>query len=230
MPQIPDFSIPAWLPYFIFGGIGLVIILVPLKILWEATKSRRERSHKLEKFIDRLRERFGEVVFHRGLFGPSRVTMKHEGRKLTIWIADLDELIIQLDENIGCPFAAVIKTRGRWRTKWAMIGLRVLPLFQTHDPMIDDAVAIYTDGPFGGYLFELIHSSVTKEGKPSGVAESLIVIRRAPGVKSFRLWMTPGGPMRLRVSMHAEDMLYRPDEMETIVHHLQQLYDKFAGY
>ncbi len=230
MLNLPDLHIPAWLPYFVFGGIAFIVIIVPLKFLWEATKGRRERSHKIEKFIDRLRERFAEVVLHRGIFGPSRVTLKHESRKLTIWISDVDELVVQLDENIGCPFAGVIKTRGRFRTKWAMIGMRILPLFETHDAMIDDAVAIYTSGPFGGYLYELVHSSINLEGKPSGVAESLIVLRRAPGVKSFRLWMTPGGPLRFRVRMHAEDLLFRPDQMETIVHHLHQLYDKFAGY
>jgi len=229
MAGIPEINIPAWLPWFILGGIGFVVIAVPLKMIWDATRGRRERSHKIETFIDRLRERFGEVVMHRGIFGPSRVTMKHEGRKVTVWIADLNEIVVQLDENVGCPFAGVIKTRGRFRWKWALLGLRPIRLFETHDPMIDDAVAIYAEGAFAGYLYELIHDSVTVEGKPSGVAESLIVLRRAPGVRRFRLTMAPGGPMRMRIRMHAEDLLYRPDQMEAVVHHLQAIFDKLAG-
>lgn len=226
MPHLPD--LPSWLPAFLIGGVALIVIGVPLKILWEATRSGRERSDKIGKFVDRLRERFSEVAFHRGAIGPSRVSFKHEGRACSIWISDVGEIAVQLDETIGCPFPLVVKTKGRWTPGVAFVGLRGLPRVLTHDPMVDDAVAIYTTESFGGYLRELILDGMRVDGKPSGVAESFVVLRRAPGVRSFRLTAAPGGQMRLRLRLHGEDLLFRPDEMESIVHHLQALYDRLV--
>jgi hypothetical protein len=228
LPELPE--IPAWIPYFVLGGIAFIIVVVPLKILWEATTSRRERSQKVEKFLDRLRERFNEVSFRRGIIGPSRVTFKHNARKVTLWIADLDELVVQLDENISCKMPMVVKTKGRWTPKWALLGLRPLPRVLTHDSMIDDAVAIYATAALASYLYEVVQFSVTKEGKPSEVADSLIVLRRAPGVRKFRLTMTPEGPLRIRLRLSTEDMLYRPDQLESVIHHLQRLYDTLVAY
>src|SRR5262245_32686294 len=226
MPHLPD--LPPWLPYFLIGGVALVVVGVPLKILWEATRAGRDRSMKIGQFVDRLRERFGEVALHRGMIGPDHISFKHEGRPGSIWISGVDEIALELDEKIGFPFPLVVKTRGRWTPPTALLGWRTLPRIEIHEPMIDDAVAIYTTEVFGGYLRELILEGLPGEGKPAGVAESFVILRGALGVRSFRLTSTPGGQLRIRLRFHSEDLLFRPDDMESIVHHLHALHDKLV--
>src|SRR5262245_29633124 len=85
----PPVDLPAWLPWFLIGGVGIVLVGVPLKVMYDATRSGRDRGRKIDSFIDRLRERFAEVAAVRLPFRPIRVTFKHEGRRFVMLISDL---------------------------------------------------------------------------------------------------------------------------------------------
>lgn len=238
MNPIPglDLQIPDWLPWFLWGGLALVVVGVPLRVLWTATRRGRDRSERSAKFVDRLRERFGEVALRRGVVGPDRVVFSHDGREGAVWIDGDHGLTIEAGGNVGFPVPFIVKTKGRWTGGTAFLGLRPLPRIEIHDAMIDDAVAIYTTPTFGGWLRERILEDLDARPEPakgeiarqSTVAESLVVLRRAPGVRSFRLTGRPGGRLRLRLRLHSEDLLYRPDEMESLVHHLVNLYDRLV--
>jgi hypothetical protein len=96
---------------------------------------------------------------------------------------------------------------------------------RTHDPLIDDTLAIYASEPFGAYLRELALDGIPAQGKPTGLAESLVVLRRLPGVRHFEFRMSPASGFRLTFLLRADDLLYRPDDLEAAVHHAFRLYD-----
>jgi hypothetical protein len=102
---------------------------------------------------------------------------------------------------------------------------RVLSRILTHDPLIDDSVALYATPIFGSYLRDVALDGMPAEGKPTGLAESLVILRQLPGVKHFELRMSPSGGFRVSFLLRSDDMLYRPEELESAVHHAFQLYD-----
>jgi hypothetical protein len=220
-------QIPPWIQAFVIVGIGLVILLVPIKVLLEMTKGARDRMRRLRDLSDRLKERFGAVQVERGIFGPSRIHFTHEGRPATIFQPDEDELVLRLEPRIQPRYPLIIETRGPINWGFAVMwdAFRILPRVHTHDPLIDESLAIYASGTFGNYLRELTLDGIPAQGKPTGLAESLVVLRRLPGVRHFEFRMSPAGGFRLSFELRADDLIYRPDELEAAVHHAFRLYD-----
>jgi hypothetical protein len=191
------------------------------------TKGARDRMRRLHDLADRLKERFGAVQLERGVVGPGRIHFTHEDRPATFLQPGEDELILRLEPEIQPKYPVLIETRGRIDWGWAVMwdALRFLPRVRTHDPLIDDTLAIYASAPFGSYLRELALDGIPAGGKPTGLAESLVILRRLPGVDRFRFLMSPGGGFRLSFRLRADDLLFRPDELEAAVHHAFRLYD-----
>lgn len=232
MPELHffDLRIPDWIPIFVMAGVGLVVVAVPLRLLWKATRGLRARGEKLEQFADRLRERFNEVSLSRGLIGPSSISFKHERRRVCVTVHDPRRVTVRMDETPTPKFACVMTTNRRFLPPLALAGLRLLPRIRTFDPLLDDAVAIYATPVFGSYLRDMITDAVTIEGKPSGLPESLICLRRLSGVRKFRLWTAPEGAMAVRLSLRTEDFFFRADLVESVVHHMGAIYDKIVKY
>ena len=191
-------QIPTWIQVFVLTGIGVVILLVPLKVLFEMTKGARDRMRRVHDLADRLKERFGGVRLERGIFGPSRIHFTHEGRPAKIFQPEEDELILRLEPKVQPKSLVIIETRGAidWKFAFMWDSFRFLPRILTHDPLIDDTLAIYATGGFGSYLRELALDGIPAQGKPTGLAESLVVLRRLPGVRRFQFRMSPGGGIR----------------------------------
>jgi hypothetical protein len=220
-------QVPTWIQVFVLAGIGVVILLVPLKVLFEMTKGARDRRRRLHDLSDRLKERFGGVRIEHGLFGPSRIHFTHEGRPAVIFQPEEDELILRLEPKVQPKFHVIVETRGAIDWGFAIMwdSFRILYRVRTHDPLIDDTLAIYASGPFGGLLRELALDGIPAQGKPTGLAESLVVLRRLPGVRHFEFRMSPAAGFRLSFLLRADDLVYRPDELEAAVHHAFRLYD-----
>lgn len=227
MPQIPD-----WIQMFVLVGIGALVIVIPLKVLYDMTKGARERTRKLEELAARLKERFGEVKFERGLLGPHRLEVKLEGRSATLFQPDPDVVVLRLEPKVAPKFHAIVRTRGAFEWPWAFMAesFRLLRRVRTSDPLIDESILIYATPVFGNYFRELALDGIPLEGKPTGLAESLIVLRRTPGVKEFEFRMSPAGGFRLAFRLRTDDLLFRPDEMEAAVHHAFRLYDLLVLY
>jgi hypothetical protein len=204
----PD--IPVWVQAFVLGGIALVTLLVPAKILFELTKTSRDRTRRARDLTDRLRERFGGVRLERGFFGPHRIRFTIEGRAAVVSMPDDEELEVRLEPNIAPAFPFVARTRGAVAWPVAFEGFRMLPMLRTFD-------ALALDGLPAGE-------------KPKGLAESLFVLRKLPGVRTFELRMSPRGGFRLRFDLRTEDLIHRPDELESAVHHAFQLYDALVSF
>ncbi|HVE42598.1 MAG TPA: hypothetical protein VNM14_22150, partial [Planctomycetota bacterium] len=66
-------EIPHWVQVFVLVGIALVVIIVPIRILYEMTKDTRERNRRFKDLADRLGERFGGVEARRSVFGLARI-------------------------------------------------------------------------------------------------------------------------------------------------------------
>ena len=220
-------AIPTWIQAFVMIGIGLVVVLVPIKVLFEMTKGARNRMSKLRDFADRLKERFGAVRVERAVLGPSLVRFTHEGRPAVFARPEEDEIILRLDPKARPGSCLIVETLGGIDWGFAMLwdSFRVLRRVRTHDPLIDESLAIYATGAFGAYLRELTLDGIPAQGKPTGLAESLVVLRRLPGVSRMKLILSPSGGFRLALRLRADDILYRPDELESVVHHAWHLYD-----
>jgi hypothetical protein len=184
----------------------------------------------MDQFADRLRERFNEVEVRRGIIGPTCVNFKHDGRKVALAVHGEDDMVVRLDESVSPKFPVVVKTQRRFLFPWALVGLRILPRVRTYDALVDEAVALYAEPVFGGYMRDVLNNSINLEGKASGLAESLIVLRRLAGVRRFRLWAAPEGAISIRLVLRTQDVFFRPDELESIVHHLGVVYDHFVKY
>ncbi len=225
-------EIPNWIQAFVLVGIALVVLIVPIKIVWEMTKGSRDRSRKADDLAARLKERFGGVRLEGGILGPQRIHLTSEGRPAVVFQPEPDELVIRLEPKVAPKFHAVARTRGRLSLPFAVMweSLRILPRHRTFDPLIDESIDLYASGPFGAYLRELALDGLPAGGKPTGLAESLIVLRRTPGARMFELRMSPAGGFRLRFLLRADDVLYRPDELEAAVHHAFRLYDLLVLY
>jgi hypothetical protein len=208
-------------------ALGLVVVLVPLKVLLELTKGARARMAKLRDLAERLKERFGAVHVERGVLVPSLIRFTHEGRPATLSRPEEDELLLRLEPRVRPGSCLIVRTQGAIDWGFAVLwdSLRVLRRIRTHEPLIDEALAIYASGSFGQYLRELALDGIPAEGKPTGLAESLLVLRRLPGVSRMKLVLSPAGGFRLGLRLRADDLLYRPDELESLVHHAYALYD-----
>ncbi|HZE98751.1 MAG TPA: hypothetical protein VE981_17190 [Planctomycetota bacterium] len=220
-------EVPHWIQVFVLVGIALVVLMVPIRILYEMTKDTRERGRRFKDLIDRLKEKFTGVEAHRTILGMSRISFKHEGRAATAYQPSDDELLIQLEPKIEPKYHLIVRTLGTLTPPVAMLweSFRVLPRILTHDPLIDESVALYATPAFGSYLREAVLDGIPSEGKPTGLAESLVILRKMPGVRQFELRMSPSAGFRLWFHLRADDLLYRPEELESAVHHAFQLYD-----
>jgi hypothetical protein len=220
-------EVPHWAQLFVLVGIALVVIVVPIRILYEMTKDSRERGQRFKDLADRLKERFGGVDAHRTVFGLSRISFSHEGRPATIFQPADDEIMIQLEPKIQPKFHVIVRTLGPFAGAFTVMweSFRILPRIPTFDPLIDESIALYASPIFGSYLREAMLDGIPAEGKPTGLAESLVILRKMPGVRRFELRMSPSGGFRLSFKLRTDDLIYRPEELEAAVHHAFQLYD-----
>jgi len=220
-------EIPHWIQVFVLIGIALVVVVVPIRILYEMTKDSRDRSKRFGGLADRLKEKFGSVEAHRTIFGMSRIEFQHDGRPASVYQPGDDEILIQLEPRIEPRFHLLARTRGALTPPIVMMweSFRILPRILTHDPLIDDSIAIYATPIFGSYIREAALDGIPAEGKPTGLAESLVILRGMPGVRRFEVRMSPSAGFRVSFRLRADDLLYRPEELESAVHHAFQLYD-----
>lgn len=223
-------EIPHWIQVFVLVGIALVVIVVPIRILYEMTKDTRDRGKRFNDLADRLKEKFGGVEAHRTIFGLSRIAFTHEGRPAAVYQPSDDEILIQLEPKVEPKFHLIARTRGPITPPVAMMweSFRLLPRILTHDPLIDDSIALYATPIFGSYIRDAALDGIPAEGKPTGLAESLVILRKMPGVRRFELRMSPSAGFRVAFQLRADDLLYRPEELESAVHHAFQLYDQLV--
>ena len=226
MTVIPP-AIPGWIQVFVLVGIAVVLVLVPIKVLLELTRGARDRMSRMRDLAERLKERFGAVHLERGVLAPSLVRFTHEGRPATLSRPDDEEVLLRLEPAVRPGSCMILKTRGPMDGGFAILwdSMRVLRRIRIHDPLIDESLSLYATGSFGAYLRELALDGIPGEGKPTGLAESLVVLRRLPGVRRMKLQMSPTGGFRVALELRADDLLYRPDELESLVHHAWRLYD-----
>jgi hypothetical protein len=223
-------DIPLWIQIFVVAGIVLIIFVVPIRILWEMTRGARDRKRRVQEFADRLREKFAGVEIKKSVLGPDKIAFKHEDRKLTMQFPEDDEVLLSFDVNIAPKFPLVIKTKGgiEWPVAWE--GFRCLGRIRIYDPVLDDYVLIYSTPLFGAYLREAAQAAIPLQGKPKGITESIVILRRVPGVRKFRLTMSESRGFRIWFRLRTQDLVYRPDELEAVIHHAGRLYDALVLY
>jgi hypothetical protein len=226
MPEIPD-----WIETFVLVGIGLLIVAVPVRVVYEMTRGSRDRTRRLKDLAERLRERFGSVRLESTFLGPPYLRLESEGRPAILSLPAEDAVAVRLDPGPDPVVRALFRTRRPVRSPFAFTtdGWRVLERVPVADPLVDGAADVYADGGIAAAIRELLSDGVPGSPAPSPLAESLIVLARLPGVREFRLKVSPRGDSRALFRLRAEDLLHRPDEMESAVHHAFRIHDLLGG-
>lgn len=225
LPFLPD-----WAYWFLLGGIGLVVVAVPVRILWKATRGRRAYSTRLDHLAVRLRETFSEVVVRRPLLSAATVDFKFERRKVSMVVKSAKHLILTIDEEPDVPLAVVLRSARWMKILSVMEGWEVLSPVPTGDPMLDMDVELYANGIFAGFLRDKILGETPMEGPPTGLAESLIIIKGTPGVKKFYLRFSPRTGTTLDLRLSTEDLFYRSEDLESLLHHVHVFHDFIVNY
>lgn len=227
---LPGIGIPVWIQVFVLGGIALLLVVVPLRVLWEMTRRTRERARRLRELADRLRGHLQGVRLEGGFPGGHRIRAAHEGRPLTLALPSPSELRLRLEADRVPASSLIIRTRGRWNWPWTILWAppRWLHRARTGDPLVDETLAVYASPTLGSWIRELALSRTDSTSRPSPLVESLVILRRLPGVERMELRISPAGGFLLRLRLRSEDLLYRPEDLESAAHHAFRLFDLLA--
>jgi hypothetical protein len=216
----------AFLPIIFIYSILLLLVTVPAGLLWRAIRASRQSDERISRLATRMREKFGEVTPRRPFFGPPQIAFKVEGRQAHLEIVDARRLRLRIEESPGVPLPVVIRSRG-W-SLWATGGS--LQRLSTNDPVIDDAVEIYAATTFAGFLADRFLDGAGGETSRSELGDSLIVLKNVSGVKGFEFRFAPDLGVGADLRLKTEDLFYRVDELESLIHHLHLLHERFANY
>lgn len=208
---------------------ALVFLLVlPIKLLWSTLRKRRKASEKMRECANRLPEKFNEVKVGGFFTGAKKIRMKFKDRPLSLTQTGENEVTLRIESDgiPACPL--LIKTRGRFLWAWTFFEWEFLPRIVTNEPLLDEGFLLYAPPYFGEYLRERAHVETSTEGDPKGMTESLVVLRRLAGVRSFILRLSRRGGFRIVFRLRNDDLLYRPEELESAAHHAIQILDELA--
>ncbi len=215
-----------FLPVLFTISVLMLLVTIPAGILWRAIKASRESDDRLRRLADRMREKFGEVAPKRPFFGAPQISFKVDGRKALLEITDPRRMRIRVEESPGVPLAVLIRSRG-W-SLWPVGGsLQRIP---TGDALIDEGVEIYAASTFAGFLADRFLDGGEGEASRSDFADSLIVLKSLSGVKGFEFRFAPDEGVGADLKLKTEDLFYRVDELESLLHHLHELHGRFANY
>lgn len=215
-----------FIPIVFMAGILLLLITIPAGILWRAIRASRQSDERLHRLATRMREKFGEVTPRRPFFGSPRIAFKVEGRKAILEITDSRRMRIHVEESPSVPLPVLIRSRA-W-SLWPAGGS--LQRISTGDPLIDDGVEVYAGSTFAGFLRDRFLDGEGGETGRSDLGDSLIVLKSLSGVKGFELRFAPDRGAGADLRLSTEDLFYRVDEIESLLHHLHELHVRFANY
>ena len=215
-----------FIPVLFTLSLLLLLITVPATILWRAIKASRESDERLRRMADRMREKFGEVTPRRLFFGPPQISFKVEGRAAHLEIVDSKRLRLRVEESPGVPLPVMIRSRG-----WSLWSLRgSMQRISTNDPAIDDSMEIFAGETFAGFLADRFLDGAGGETSRTDLGDSLIVLRSLPGVKAYEFRFAPDLGVGADLRLKTEDLFYRVEELESLLHHLHLLHERFANY
>lgn len=226
MPEIPD-----WIETFVLVGIGLLIVAVPVRVAYDMTRASRDRARRLRDLADRLRERFGPVRVESAFLGPAFLKLVHEGRTALVSLPGENAVALRLDPGPDPSVRAVFRSR-RWvRSPFTFTkdGWRVLERVPAADPLVDGAVDVYADAATAWAIRDLWVGGAPESSSPSPLVESLVILAKLPGVREFQLRISPRGDSRALFRLARQDLVHRPDEMESALHHAFRIHDLLGG-
>ncbi|HEU4339810.1 MAG TPA: hypothetical protein VFS19_07055 [Planctomycetota bacterium] len=215
-----------FLPIVFTFSILLLLITIPATLLWRAIKASQESDDRVSRLATRMREKFGEVTPRRPFFGPPQISFKVEGRQAHLEIVDKRRVRLRVEESPSVPLPVLIRSKG-W-SLWPAGGS--LQRLSTHDPIVDDAMEIYAATSFAGFLADRFLDGVDGETSRTELGDSLIVLKSISGVKAFEFRFAPDVGVGADLRLKTEDLFFRVDELESLLHHLHQLHERFANY
>ena len=217
---------PVYGPILLVAGLLFVTVALPLGLLWRAIRASRKTDERLSRLADRMRERFGEVEPKRPPFGPPRIAFKVDGRKAMLEIPDPKRLRLRVEESPGVPLPVLIRSRN-W-SFWPVGGS--LQRISMGDAIVDDRIDLYAGSTFAGFISDRLLDGMEGETSRSELADSLVVLKSLSGVKAFEFRFSPDDGVGADLRLKTEDLFYRVEELESLLHHLHELNTRFATY
>ena len=213
-------------PVLLLASIMVLAITIPAGILWRAYRASRKSDERVNRLAERMREKFGEVTPRRPFLGSPRISFKVDGRKAVLEITSPRRMRLKVEETPDIPLPVLIRSRG-W-SLWPAGGS--MERISTSDPIIDDATEIYAASTFAGFLRDRFLDGAGGETARSELGDSLIVLKSVSGVKAYEYRFSPDAGVGADLRLKTEDLFYRVDELESLLHHLHELHQRFANY
>lgn len=201
IPLVPD-----WIQSFVIGGLVLLAIVVPIRVIWEMTSGSRRRRERMRRLAERLEERFGPVLQERG-----GLAFEHEGRGVRLLSPSEDRLEFRIDEPLSPRFPVCFRRGGR---PFSWTGSRV----RLADRLAD-GWRIWSTPGFGAYLEDLADAV---PDQPAPFVAALAALRGLPGLRGAELSLSPRSGVRMRLD--GRDLHYRPDLVETALHQARRIH------
>lgn len=218
-----------WVTWLLVS-VGIAVLLWIVRLLWGFLRRRSDSRLRLDHVSVRMREVFNEVSPRRRFWGSPFIDFKHQGRPARLTIHSIRKLTLEVEDRPEVPLPVVVRTRP-WMSVWPVTWrLEALDRVVTSDPVVDDQVELRANGLFAAFLQDRLFEQVPIEGPPTGLAESLLVLNAAPGVRRFDLRFLPGRRDTLKLKLRTEDLLFRPEDLESLLHHVHNLHESFAHY
>jgi hypothetical protein len=213
-------------PVILLAGMLLVLVVLPIRILWGVARRARDRSEKIQRLAERMRENFSGVSIHRIVLRNPEIRFTAEGRKAALEPGDFRRLRLRMEEHPPVALAVMIRSR-RWLAWPAGASLDPVP---TGDPLIDGSVELFANTSLAGFLRDRFLDSAGEGAPSSDLVDSLHVLKGLPGVKRFVFRFIPDRGVSADLKLKTEDLYFRMDDLEALLHHLHQLHDHFANY
>ncbi len=218
-----------WWKTALWGAAGLVAAWILFRLAWRWFRRRSEHRSRADHVAVRLREVFREVSPRRGLGAPA-IDFKDKGRACRLVLHSARKLSVEMEIQPDVPLPVVIRSR-KWLKIWPVLhGLEALERVVLADAVVDDQVELYANGMFAAFIQDRVMEQVPLDGPPTGLGESLLVLSATPGVRSYEVRFEPGGRDRLHLKLRTEDLLYRPEDLESLLHHVANLHATFAKF
>jgi hypothetical protein len=212
---------------FFFVALGVVVaamVIVAAVRIWSTRRDSRERLNRLR---ESLKEICGDVAQEEWEFWVCAydrgIGANYEQRHFTFFLPDKDRITVVCKDAPDEPelllLPCVIRyPRVYWPWQWAglsPVGRKTLPWGRDFGFYMPDVLA--------AYLCELGEAPPPPDESGGSVEDSLVVLRSLRGVKRFRIDMMRCGWCRGSFRLDSDDLLARPDLLESMMHHLARL-------
>lgn len=213
-------ELPEYAGVFFLAALGVLTAAILVRMLGRARAAGPGAREKRAALESSLREAFGDVEVVTLPFGLTRLRVRpptpKEGEPPLAWTLRLPRptrLEVESEEPLpGLPCLIVAPAGPGW-LNWLRFWLP-RPI-TTGDRLADATFRVHPSPSLRPLAFELVQSGT--------LVEPLVVMRRLPGVRQLEIETGASG-CRAILELAGDELLYRPERLESLLTNLEKVY------